>query len=84
MEAAWTSETLYPTTTLHGVTTQKMEAAWTCVTLVSYHTTRRNNPEELDMKHYRRESLKTQMSLFMVYQVEYSSPGKILEVNARF
>jgi hypothetical protein len=29
----------YPTISLHGVTTQKMEVAWTSETLVSYHIT---------------------------------------------
>jgi hypothetical protein len=37
-----------------------MEAAWYTETLVSYrNTTRHHNPEELDLKHHRRESLKT-------------------------
>jgi hypothetical protein len=37
----------YPTTTLHGVTTQKMKEARISETLIFYHnTTRRHNPED--------------------------------------
>jgi hypothetical protein len=39
-----------------------MEATRTYETLVSYHSTRRHhNPEDLDFKYHRRESLKTRM-----------------------
>jgi hypothetical protein len=39
------------TTTLHGVTTQKIDVAWISETLVPYNTTRRHDPEDLDLKH---------------------------------
>jgi len=40
-----------------------MEAAWTSETSVSYHSsTRRHNPEELDLKHHRSGSLKIRIN----------------------
>jgi hypothetical protein len=43
----------------------KMEAMWSSETLASNHnTTRRHNPEDLDLKHHHRENLKTRFVLF--------------------
>jgi hypothetical protein len=41
-----------------------MEAAWTSKMFVSYHITRRHHPEDLDLKHHRRESLKIRIRNF--------------------
>jgi len=51
------------------VFTLKMEVACTSETLVSYHSiTRHHNPENLDLKYHRSESLKTR-ACFMRFKL---------------
>jgi hypothetical protein len=44
--------------------TLKMEAAWTFEMMIPYHNaTQRHNPEDLDLKHHRREILKISFNI---------------------
>jgi hypothetical protein len=50
-------------TLIPATTTLKVEVSSTSETSVSYHnTTRRHNPEDIDLKLHRREDLKTRIS----------------------
>jgi hypothetical protein len=61
-----------------------MEVPWTSETFVSYHsTTRRHNPEDLDLKRHRRESLKTS-SLPCSEESESSRPDVIFRYKLFF
>jgi hypothetical protein len=53
------------------------DSSWTCETLVFCHTTTgRHNPEDFDLKHHRRESLKL---VFMQADASITSTGLFLE-----
>jgi hypothetical protein len=61
----------YPTTTLHGVTTQ-MRATWIKMLLSYHNTTPCHNPEDLNLKHHRREGSKFDEWLLVSQEGLYS------------
>jgi len=52
--------------------------------LVSYHNTIRHNLEYLDLKHYHRESLKTQLSCIFIHGYAVRTHTKLLIYNLAY